>query len=100
MFVLIPWNPVVPLTPASQPGPPTVICQGSVVFTDGCSTTFSSSCVPAHPAIGGRKKIATTLSLAKRFILRSNLKNASIPIWKIDLQFVPPDPEQPTNNHA
>jgi len=40
-------NPVVPLTPASQPGPPIVICQGSAVLADGCSSAFASSCVPA-----------------------------------------------------
>jgi hypothetical protein len=40
--------------------------QGPVVFTDGCSTTFASCCVPANPAMSGRKKIGTTLSLTRR----------------------------------
>jgi hypothetical protein len=59
---------VVPLTPASQPGPPTVICQGSVVFTDGCSTTFASSRVPAHPAMSGTKKRVGVLPTTKAIL--------------------------------
>src|SRR5277367_6249753 len=71
-FELTPRKPVVPLTPASQPGPPTVICQGSVLLADGCSTNFDSSSVPAHPGMNGKKvkNIDTTLNLTGRFIVK------------------------------
>ena len=61
-------NPFVPLKLASQPGASTVITQGSVVLTDGCSVTFGSSCVPAHPATIETKKLPIRPSFKRRFI--------------------------------
>jgi hypothetical protein len=55
-----------------------VITQGSVVLTGGYSTTFDSSCVPAHPAMSGKKKIGTMLSFRMRFITRGLSRRVAI----------------------
>jgi hypothetical protein len=53
---------------SSQPGPPTVICQGAVVVTLCGSTTVAGSEVPAHAAIVEEKKPKAAVNLRTRFI--------------------------------
>src|SRR6476620_8285379 len=45
-YGLTPRKPVCPLTPANQPGPPIVICQGLVVLTKGGTTFLVSTSLP------------------------------------------------------